>query len=62
MQGPRVANQYVTNLQWDRLHSNLTGFHGSKRFISRHTVCARRDFDRAILQRYTTKPKLTTKA
>jgi len=47
-----MANQHVTDLQRDCLHSNLTGFRRSKRLLPRHTVCAGRNFDRAILQRY----------
>jgi hypothetical protein len=47
-----MANEYVTDLQGDWLHSNFSAFHRSQRFLPRHTVCTGRDFDGAILQRY----------
>ena len=47
-----MPDQYVADLQRDWLHSNFSGFHGSKRFFPRHTVCAGRNFDRAVLRRY----------
>jgi hypothetical protein len=51
MQRPRMTNQNVADLQWDRLQANLTGLDRVKRVSPRHSMRARRHFDGAMLRR-----------
>ena len=46
------SRDHVTGLQKDGLHFNASGLHRSQRVLSRHTVCAGRNFHRPILRRY----------
>jgi len=52
MQCPGVANQYIADLQWHRAKLAFTGFNRPHRCLTRHTMSAVRDFNRAVRRRY----------
>jgi len=45
-----MPDQHIPDLQRDRLHSDIAGRYCPQRFLSRHTVCAGRNLDRAMLR------------
>jgi hypothetical protein len=59
MQSPKVANQYIADLQRHGAQLDCPAFNGLYCCFPWHAISARRDFNRAERRRYRDKPKVT---